>query len=228
MNFPPVEGGKGDPSGLAIWNGFLLPLILTQSPDKRLLPLALWSFQGQYRVNVPAVLASVMLTTLPILIHYVVGRRRARQRPDRRLQQVTRTKGGLAGWAGSVTCPRALLAGSVSIWDPRLNHLAVEHLLAARWVCGRSRSSLQDPAPRACPRVQEAPHSAPARRHCAVWRRLPHVCPAAAGQRIRCTPGIVCRSTNVTLIHACQAFAMRRPGVRIPAAPPTKPPSDAM
>jgi raffinose/stachyose/melibiose transport system permease protein len=62
-------------NGLAIWNGFLLPLILTQSPDKRTLPLALWTFQGQYSINVPAVLASVVLTTLPILILYVVGRR---------------------------------------------------------------------------------------------------------------------------------------------------------
>jgi raffinose/stachyose/melibiose transport system permease protein len=60
---------------LTIWNGFLLPLVLTQSPDKRTLPLALWSFQGQYSVNVPAVLASVVLTTLPILLLYVVGRR---------------------------------------------------------------------------------------------------------------------------------------------------------
>ncbi len=39
------------------------------------LPLALWSFQGQYSVNVPAVLASVVLTTLPILILYAIGRR---------------------------------------------------------------------------------------------------------------------------------------------------------
>jgi raffinose/stachyose/melibiose transport system permease protein len=62
-------------NGLAIWNGFLLPLVLTQSPDKRTLPLALWSFQGQYSVNVPAVLAAVVLTTLPILILYTVGRR---------------------------------------------------------------------------------------------------------------------------------------------------------
>jgi raffinose/stachyose/melibiose transport system permease protein len=62
-------------NGLAIWNGFLLPLILTQNPDQRLLPLALWSFQGQYSVNIPAVLAAVVLTTLPILILYVIGRR---------------------------------------------------------------------------------------------------------------------------------------------------------
>jgi raffinose/stachyose/melibiose transport system permease protein len=62
-------------NGLAIWNGFLLPLILTQSPTQRTLPLALWTFQGQYSINVPAVLASVVLTTLPILALYVVGRR---------------------------------------------------------------------------------------------------------------------------------------------------------
>jgi raffinose/stachyose/melibiose transport system permease protein len=62
-------------NGLAIWNGFLLPLILTQSPDQRTLPLALWTFQGQFSVNVPAVLASVVLTTLPILVLYAIGRR---------------------------------------------------------------------------------------------------------------------------------------------------------
>jgi raffinose/stachyose/melibiose transport system permease protein len=62
-------------NGLAIWNGFLLPLILIQSPEQRTLPLALWAFQGQYSVNVPAVLASVVLTTLPILVLYVIGRR---------------------------------------------------------------------------------------------------------------------------------------------------------
>jgi raffinose/stachyose/melibiose transport system permease protein len=62
-------------NGLQVWNGFLLPLVLTQSPDKRTLPLALWSFQGQFSVNVPAVLASVVLTALPIVILYAVGRR---------------------------------------------------------------------------------------------------------------------------------------------------------
>jgi raffinose/stachyose/melibiose transport system permease protein len=62
-------------NGLTIWNGFLLPLVLTQSPNKRTLPLALWTFQGQYSINVPAILASVMLTTLPILVLYALGRR---------------------------------------------------------------------------------------------------------------------------------------------------------
>jgi raffinose/stachyose/melibiose transport system permease protein len=62
-------------NGLTIWNGFLLPLVLTQSPAQRTIPLGLWTFQGQFSVNVPAVLASVVLTTLPILILYAVGRR---------------------------------------------------------------------------------------------------------------------------------------------------------
>ncbi len=60
---------------LQIWNGFLFPLILTQSPDLRVLPLALFDFQGQFTVNVPAIIASVVLSTLPILALYIVGRR---------------------------------------------------------------------------------------------------------------------------------------------------------
>jgi raffinose/stachyose/melibiose transport system permease protein len=62
-------------NGLNVWNGFLFPLILTQSPDKRVMPLALWAFQGEYSVNIPAVLAAVVLSTIPILVLYVVGRR---------------------------------------------------------------------------------------------------------------------------------------------------------
>lgn len=62
-------------TGLNVWNGFLFPLILTQSPEQRVMPLALWAFQGEYSVNIPAVLAAVVLSTLPILVLYVVGRR---------------------------------------------------------------------------------------------------------------------------------------------------------
>jgi len=62
-------------NGLNVWNAFLFALILTQSPDKRVMPLALWAFQGEYQVNIPAVLAAVVLSTLPILILYIVGRR---------------------------------------------------------------------------------------------------------------------------------------------------------
>ncbi|HKU12008.1 MAG TPA: carbohydrate ABC transporter permease [Sinomonas sp.] len=60
---------------LNVWNGFLFPLILTQSPSTRVLPLSLWTFQGEFSVNIPAVLASVVLATLPLLVVYVVARR---------------------------------------------------------------------------------------------------------------------------------------------------------
>ncbi|ABM07404.1 carbohydrate ABC transporter permease [Paenarthrobacter aurescens] len=62
-------------NALHVWNGFLFPLILTQSPDTRVLPLSLWTFQGEFSVNIPAVLASVVLATLPLLVIYVVARR---------------------------------------------------------------------------------------------------------------------------------------------------------
>ena len=60
---------------LNVWNGFLFPLVLTQSSDKRVLPLSLWAFQGSFTVNVPAILAAVVLSVLLILAAYAVGRR---------------------------------------------------------------------------------------------------------------------------------------------------------
>ncbi len=62
-------------NGLGIWNGFLLPLVLTQSPEQRTIPLALAAFQGQFGVNIPAIAASVVLTTVPIVLLYAIGRR---------------------------------------------------------------------------------------------------------------------------------------------------------
>ncbi|WP_234047966.1 ABC transporter permease [Streptomyces liliifuscus] len=60
---------------LNLWNGFLFPLILTQSPDKRVLPLFVWRFQGELTINIQAILAAVVLSTLPILALYILGRR---------------------------------------------------------------------------------------------------------------------------------------------------------
>lgn len=62
-------------NALQVWNGFLFPLILTQSPNVRVLPLALWNFQGEYTINIPVVMAAVFLSSLPIIFLYVVARR---------------------------------------------------------------------------------------------------------------------------------------------------------
>ncbi|WP_258934441.1 carbohydrate ABC transporter permease [Nesterenkonia pannonica] len=60
---------------LQVWNGFLFPLVLTQSRDVRVLPLSLWEYQGQFGVDTPATLAAVVLSALPLLAAYIVGRR---------------------------------------------------------------------------------------------------------------------------------------------------------
>lgn len=60
---------------LNVWNGFLFPLILTQSASNRVIPLSLWLFQGQFTVDIPGILAAVVISVLPILTAYIFGRR---------------------------------------------------------------------------------------------------------------------------------------------------------
>src|SRR6266516_1385316 len=60
---------------IQVWNGLLFPLVLTQSPSVRVLPLALWSFQGEFTTNVPAILSAVFLSATPIILLYIFGRR---------------------------------------------------------------------------------------------------------------------------------------------------------
>ena len=61
--------------GLQVWNGFLFPLILTQSGDKAVLPLALTLYRGQFGIAVPATMAAVVLSTLPMLALFILARR---------------------------------------------------------------------------------------------------------------------------------------------------------
>ncbi|PDP89404.1 ABC transporter permease [Glycomyces fuscus] len=62
-------------AALQAWNGFLFPLILTQSADKRLITMGLFEFQGEYRVDVPGMLAAVVLATVPLFLVYLFARR---------------------------------------------------------------------------------------------------------------------------------------------------------
>jgi ABC-type glycerol-3-phosphate transport system permease component len=62
-------------TALNAWNGFLFPLVLTQSESNRVLTLGLWNFQGQFGTNVPGLLAAVTLSVLPIFVVYLIGRR---------------------------------------------------------------------------------------------------------------------------------------------------------
>ena len=61
--------------GLNVWNNFILPLVLTQSSNVAVLPLGLTKFEGQYAIDVPAVMAAVLLSVLPLVALFVVMRK---------------------------------------------------------------------------------------------------------------------------------------------------------
>jgi raffinose/stachyose/melibiose transport system permease protein len=60
-------------NGVVIWNEFCFVMVLTQSPAVRTLPLAVWDYQGQYSINIPLILAVLVLSSLPIIILYMFG-----------------------------------------------------------------------------------------------------------------------------------------------------------
>lgn len=53
------------------WNDLLYPLLFISSPDKRTLPLALLSFQGEFQTNYPLLFAGVILASIPVVLAYV-------------------------------------------------------------------------------------------------------------------------------------------------------------
>lgn len=62
-------------NGLNVWNNFLLPLALTTSNSSAVLPLGLQKLQGQFSFDVPAMMAGVLLSTLPLVILFIFMRR---------------------------------------------------------------------------------------------------------------------------------------------------------
>ncbi|MCZ4119858.1 carbohydrate ABC transporter permease [Streptomyces sp. H39-S7] len=62
-------------SALQAWNGFLFPLVLTQSDSTKVITLGLYNFQTEHGVDVPGLLSAVVLSMLPILIVYLCARR---------------------------------------------------------------------------------------------------------------------------------------------------------
>lgn len=62
-------------SALQAWNGFLFPLILTQSPNVKVFTLGLYDFTTANAVDAPAICAAVVLSIVPILLVYLFARR---------------------------------------------------------------------------------------------------------------------------------------------------------
>lgn len=62
-------------SALSAWNGFLFPLILTQSAGVRVFTLGLYDFTTANSVDAPAICAAVVMSIVPILLVYLFARR---------------------------------------------------------------------------------------------------------------------------------------------------------
>ncbi|GAA3771712.1 carbohydrate ABC transporter permease [Streptomyces phyllanthi] len=78
LTIPLAKGGISTVviyAALQAWNGFLFPLIFTQSDGPRVLTLGLFNYVSQFGVNIPALLASVVLSGIPIFVVYLVARR---------------------------------------------------------------------------------------------------------------------------------------------------------
>lgn len=58
---------------IAMWNEFSFALVLTQSPEARTLPLALWNYRGQYSSNVPMLFAVLFISVIPMILAFTFG-----------------------------------------------------------------------------------------------------------------------------------------------------------
>ena len=59
-------------NAVALWNEFVFAYVLTSSTNVRTLPLALWEFQGQYSSNIPAIMAVLVMSSLPLILAYAL------------------------------------------------------------------------------------------------------------------------------------------------------------
>jgi multiple sugar transport system permease protein len=57
------------------WNDFLWPLIITNSPAMRTLPVGLSTFQGQYKTDWNLLMAGSVIAMVPVLLVYIIGQR---------------------------------------------------------------------------------------------------------------------------------------------------------
>jgi raffinose/stachyose/melibiose transport system permease protein len=74
--FPLARSGLatlGIYNGVVIWNEFSFAMVLTQSPSNFTLPLSVWTYQGQYTMDVPLIMSLLVLASLPIILLYIFG-----------------------------------------------------------------------------------------------------------------------------------------------------------
>ncbi len=71
----PVTATVAITSALSTWNDFFIPLIFLQRDGMQTLPLAIFNFVGQYNNNWPLIFASVIISSLPLIVLFLVLQR---------------------------------------------------------------------------------------------------------------------------------------------------------
>ena len=72
----PAVTAVGIYNAVILWNEFIFPLVLINSTAKRPLTLALWNFQGEFSADVPAMMAALLLSMIPLLVFYAITKER--------------------------------------------------------------------------------------------------------------------------------------------------------
>jgi raffinose/stachyose/melibiose transport system permease protein len=72
----PAVTAVGIYNAVILWNEFIFPLVLINTQSKRPLTLALWNFQGEFSADVPAMMAALLLSMLPLLALYAIAKER--------------------------------------------------------------------------------------------------------------------------------------------------------
>jgi ABC-type glycerol-3-phosphate transport system permease component len=57
------------------WNELLLALVFLQSDDKKTLMVGITGFQSRYSLDIPTVMAGMVVATLPLVVAYIFGQR---------------------------------------------------------------------------------------------------------------------------------------------------------
>jgi raffinose/stachyose/melibiose transport system permease protein len=71
----PVTATVAITSALSTWNDFFIPLIFLQRDGMQTLPLAIYNFVGQYNNNWSLIFASVIISSLPLIVIFLVLQR---------------------------------------------------------------------------------------------------------------------------------------------------------
>jgi len=62
-------------TGVIVWNDFFLQLIFLAGSDKQTVPVAIYSFVGEYSTNWSLIFATVLVSIAPIMLFYVFAQR---------------------------------------------------------------------------------------------------------------------------------------------------------